>query len=225
MLFEMTRSAQTSLRKERQYELISNRLANANTAGFKKEILSFDETLNPILTMDFTQGEMQETGNKLDLAISGKGFFKVNTPVGTRYTRDGNFTTDATGRMVTQDGFPVMGKNGPISLTGDNIFFGEDGQVIMDSMVFDSLDIVDFTDKGDLYREGSNLFALDPAKGREITAADARIVQGALEGTNVSTVTEMTNLIAANRMYESSGKVMRTSDESDARAIQMGRPA
>ncbi|MCG8470365.1 MAG: flagellar hook-basal body protein [Desulfobacterales bacterium] len=225
MLFEMTRSAQTSLRKERQYELTANRLANANTSGFKKEILSFDETLNPILTVDFTQGELQKTGNPLDLAINGKGFFKVNTPAGMRYTRDGNFTTDATRRLVTQDGFPVMGKNGPITLTGDEIFFGESGEVIMDAMVFDALDVVHFSDPKALYREGSNLFALDPAKGREISTEEATIVQGALEGTNVSTVEEMTNLIAANRMYESAGKVMRSSDENDARAISMGRPA
>ena len=132
MLFEMTRSAQAGLRKERQHELISNHLANANTTGFKKDILSFDRALNPILTTDYSQGDLIETGNPLDLAIEGDGFFKVSTPSGNRYTRDGNFTVDAIGRMVTQEGFPVMGKNGPVTLSGDDIFFGDQGEVIMD---------------------------------------------------------------------------------------------
>ncbi|VFQ46358.1 flagellar hook-basal body protein [Desulfoluna butyratoxydans] len=225
MLFEMTRSAQAGLRKERQHELISNHLANANTTGFKKDILSFDRTLNPILTTDFSQGNLMETGNPLDLAIEGEGFFKINTPSGTRYTRDGNFTVDPIGRMVTQDGHPVMGKNGPVTLTGNDIAFGEKGEVILDSMVFDSLDLVTANDMRAFIKEGGNLFTLDPQKGAEIPAYEARIHQGALEGANISTVTEMTHLIDAQRMFESSGKVMRTSDETDARANQMGRPA
>jgi len=225
MLFEMTRSAQAGLRKERQHELIANHLANANTTGFKKDILSFDRALNPILTTDYSQGNLVETGNTLDLALEGDGFFKINTPSGTRYTRDGNFTVDAIGRMVTQDGFPVMGKNGAVTLTGDDISFGERGEVIMDAMVFDSLDLVTVSDMRALTKEGSNLFTLDPKKGTEIPAYEARLHQGALESANISTVTEMTHLIDAQRMYESSGKVMRTSDETDARANQMGRPA
>ena len=225
MLFEMTRSAQAGLRKERQHELISNHLANANTTGFKKDILSFDRKLNPILTTDYSQGSLVETGNPLDLAIEGEGFFKVSTPSGVRYTRDGNFTVDAIGRMVTQDGFPVMGKNGPVTLTGEDIFFGEQGEVIMDSMVFDSLDLVTMTDLRALSKEGNNLFALDPQKGAEAPARGIKLQQGTLEGANISTVTEMTHLIEAQRMYESASKVMKTSDESDARANQMGRPA
>ena len=225
MLFEMTRSAQAGLRKERQHELISNHLANANTTGFKKDILSFDRKLNPILTTDYSQGSLVETGNPLDLAIEGEGFFKVSTPSGVRYTRDGNFTVDAIGRMVTQDGFPVMGKNGPVTLTGEDIFFGEQGEVIMDSMVFDSLDLVTMTDLRALSKEGNNLFALDPQKGAEAPARGIKLQQGTLEGANISTVIEMTHLIEAQRMYESASKVMKTSDESDARANQMGRPA
>ncbi len=225
MLFEMTRSAQAGLRKERQHELIANHLANATTTGFKKDILSFDETLKPILTTDYTQGSLVETGNPLDLAIEGEGFFKVSTPSGTRYTRDGNFTVDAMGRMVTQDGFPVMGKNGAVTLTGDDIFFGEQGEVIMDAMVFDSLDLVTSTDLRALTKKGDNLFAMDPQKGREIPATDARLQQGSLEGANISTVIEMTHLIDAQRMYESASKVMKSSDETDSRVIQMGRPA
>lgn len=225
MLFEMTRSAQAGLRKERQHELISNHLANATTTGFKKDILSFDRALNPILTTDYSQGSLIETGNPLDLAIEGDGFFKVSTPSGTRYTRDGNFTVDAIGRMVTQEGFPVMGKNGPVTLTGDDISFGAQGEVIMDSMAFGSLDMVTLTDLQALKKEGGNLFSLDPAKGREIPAATARIHQGSLESANISTITEMTHLIDAQRMYESASKVMRASDETDARVTQMGRPA
>lgn len=225
MLFEMTRSAQAGLRKERQHELISNHLANANTTGFKKDILSFDRALNPILTTDHSQGTLIETGNPLDLAIEGEGFFKVSTPSGTRYTRDGNFTVDAIGRMVTQDGFPVLGKNGPVTLTGEDIAFGDQGEVIMDAMVFDSLDLATASDLRALTKEGKNLFALNPEKGAEMPAYEARVHQGALEAANISTVTEMTHLIDAQRMYESSGKVMRTSDETDARANQLGRPA
>lgn len=225
MLFEMTRSAQAGLRKERQYELISNHLANANTTGFKKDILSFDQALNPILTTDYSQGSLIDTGNPLDLAIEGDGFFKLSTPSGTRYTRDGNFTVDTIGRMVTQEGFPVMGKNGPITLTGDDIFFGDQGELIMDAIAFDSLDMVTMTDLRALKKEGGNLFSLDTTKGTEIPAATARLHQGSLEGANISTIAEMTHLIDAQRMYESISKVMRTSDETDARANQMGRPA
>ncbi len=222
MLLEMTRAAQTGLRKERQYELSSNHLANANTVGYKKEILSFDQMMKAKLTTDHSDGDVRLTGNKLDLALRGDGFFKIQTPAGFRYTRNGNFTINSEGLLVTQKGAPVLGGGGPIAIQGNDVFINDAGGIFVDGEEAENLEIVDFRDREELQKEGENLFAFKGNPLDEIVPEVVKVVQGGLETANLSTVYEMTKMIETQRMYETAQKMMRTLDELDTKAISMG---
>ena len=221
MLLEMTRAAQTGLRKERQYELSSNHLANANTVGYKKEILSFDKMMKARLTTDHSDGDVRLTGNKLDLALQGNGFFKIQTPEGFRYTRNGNFTLNSEGLLVTQKGAPVIGGGGPISIQGVNVFINEAGEIFVDGEATVNLEVVDFIDREELQKEGENLFSFKGNPLDEIVPEEVKVVQGGLETANLSTVYEMTKMIETQRMYETAQKMIRTLDELDTKAISI----
>ena len=103
-----------SLAQQYRFENISNNLANINTNGFKKSVISFDKALsqNSISSIDLSPGPIVHTGNKLDIALEGTGFFKIQTSEGIRYTRDGAFTLDTDGQLTTRSGNPVLGENG-----------------------------------------------------------------------------------------------------------------
>ncbi len=221
MLLEMTRAAQTGLRKERQYELSSNHLANVNTVGYKKEILSFDKVMKAKLTTDHSDGDVRTTGNKLDLALRGNGFFKIQTPDGIKYTRNGNFTLNSDGLLTTHQGAPVMGGGGPVTIDGNNVFINTSGDVYVDGEEIVRLDIADFNDREQLFKEGGNLYSYKGNPQNEIVAEEVKIVQGGLETANLSTVFEMTKMIETQRMYETAQKMMRTIDELDSKAIGM----
>ncbi|MFO7555375.1 MAG: flagellar hook-basal body complex protein, partial [Desulfobacterales bacterium] len=104
-----------SMTQQLRFETISNNIANSNTNGFKKDIISFYQALDmqSISKTDFSQGPVRFTGDDLDIALSSKGFFKVETPKGLRYTRDGAFSINAEGNLVTANGDKVLGENGP----------------------------------------------------------------------------------------------------------------
>ncbi len=222
MLLEMTRAAQTGLRKERQYELITNHLANAHTPGYKREILSFDQMMKASLTTDFSDGDVRLTGNKLDLAIRGQGFFKIQTPEGDRYTRNGNFSLNSEGLLVTQNGNPVLGDGGALVIEGKDVFIAEDGAVFVDGAQIDNILVVDFQNKAALEKKGASLFAYTGNPLEEEAANDVLVVQGGLETANLSTVKEMTKMIETHRLYDTAQKVMQTLDELDNNANSMG---
>ena len=108
-------------------ETIANNLANADTAGFKKDVLSFDHMLKTHQEANMDQGNIKHTDNALDLALSGKGFFKVSTPGGFRYTRNGKFYVNAEGQLSTTAGDPVMGEGGPITIEGTDVAVDDSG--------------------------------------------------------------------------------------------------
>ncbi len=110
MILEMTRPVQGGLRQERKLEAVSNNLANADTAGYKKDVISFDKKFKAQLNKDYSQGDVTQTGNPFDIAIGGPGFFKVETDQGIRYTRNGSFSLDSLGTLVDQNGNPVLGQ-------------------------------------------------------------------------------------------------------------------
>lgn len=222
MLLEMTRAAQTGLRKERQYELSTNHLANANTAGYKKEILSFDQMMKATLTTDHSDGDVKVTGNKLDFALRGEGFFKIQTPSGMRYSRNGNFTLNANGLLVTHQGYPVMGGGAPVAIDGDAVFVNEAGEIFVDGEAAANLDIVDFNNKERLLKDGENLFSYNGNPLDEVVPGEIKVVQGGLEMANLSTVYEMAKMIETQRMYETAQKMMRTLDELDTKAVTIG---
>ncbi len=219
MILEMTRPAQGGLRQERKLEASANNLANVDTTGFKKDVISFDRMFKAQLNTDFAQGSIRTTGNPLDLAIAGRGFFKVKTPSGVNYTRNGVFSLNADKILVDQNGNPVLGKNGSITIDGEQVDINENGDIYVDGNQIDSLDIVDFDNLRNLEKKGLNNFSYKGSISDEKVPDHFSIKQRAIEGSNVTTVDEMVNMIDHNRMYEVFQKMMLTFDEIDGKAI------
>jgi flagellar basal-body rod protein FlgF len=219
-------------RQQRRYELISNNLSNVQTPGFKKDApvfhQVFSEALNPSLTalsMDseisqtlFNQGEIQRTGNLLDLAVEGEGFFKIKTPEGIRYTRNGNFHLNQEGVLVQPKGFPILGKNGEITLKGSKIEVEKDGSIKVDGEKQNQIDLVTFADLKGLRKEGQSLFKLETEQ-EEKAADGGQILQGVQEGSNVNSMEEMVQLIDALRSFEACHKIVQVQDDMNARAV------
>ena len=250
-------AATGDLAYEKRLQIISNNLANVNTVGFKKDrsrfqAFSLSETINnkqlPVYRersqapaywiqyssyTDFSSGEMKKTGSPFDLALTGRGFFSVQTPDGVRYTRRGDFTVDKDELLVTQEGWPVLGQGGEIQIkmakpSDDKREFSvsEDGFVTVDGSQVDRLRIVDFTNSSDLEKMGHNFYrALNP-NALEDMDEDFKVSQGFLELSNVDVVRMMTEMIEVLRGYESYQKMMRSIDDMNAKLINdVGRLA
>jgi flagellar basal-body rod protein FlgF len=219
-------------RQQRRYEIISNNLSNVQTPGFKKDApvfhQVFSEALTPSLTalsMDsemsqtlFQQGEIQRTGNLLDLAIEGDGFFKIKTPEGIRYTRNGNFHLTQEGTLVQFNGFPVLGKIGEITLQGSKIAVEKDGTIKVDGETQSQLALVTFADLKGLQKEGNSLFKLETEQ-EEKEFDGGQVLQGVQEGSNVNSLEEMFQLVDAMRTFEACYKIVQTQDDMNARAV------
>ncbi len=233
-------------------DVIANNLANVNTTGFKKSRADFQELLyqnvrtagstaaagNEVPTgiqvglgtrtaavqRVFTVGDLQQTGNQLDLAIEGDGFFQVQLPTGeTAYTRAGAFKKDGTGRIVTSDGYPLLPEIA-VPANASKISIGEDGtvQAFLDGQQSGSdlgnIELTNFSNPAGLSSLGRNLFAETPASGAPSTGIPGELglgtlAQGFLEGSNVNLMEEMVNMIAGQRAYEVNSKVIKTADE------------
>ncbi|RYZ86029.1 MAG: flagellar basal-body rod protein FlgF [Proteobacteria bacterium] len=171
---------------------------------------------------DFSQGTLKNTGNTLDVAIDGKGFFEVATSSGVRLTRAGNFTLDGNGQLVTKDGFPVL-KNGepgsdPASRTikfdgTGPISIGDNGDVTQGTEVVGRLSLVDVKNPDCLNKMGNLLYGFKANMAPEMTAlANPSLKQGFVEGSNVNIVQEMTDMIQTNRVFESTQKAISAYD-------------
>lgn len=173
---------------------------------------------------DFSNGSLEDTGNSFDLALQGDGFFTVETPSGLMYTRNGAFTRNGEGELVTSEGFRVLGQNGPIVLPEQaGVSITEQGDVYAGSEHLDSLQITNFEEPWSLIRRGSSFFAA-PNDAPQI-APEAKVFQGKLEHTNVNTAGEMVQMITALRSYQMSQKALQSEDELTGRLIELGRPA
>lgn len=219
MIHEMSYAVQGALRQERRFEVLANHMANVGTTGFKAQTLSFDNMLQAHMNIDTTQGTLLSTESPLDVAISGDGYFKIQTNQGIRYTRNGNFSLDAEGVLVNNEGDVVLGENGPITIDGTDISIGKNGEIDVDGSVAGKLLIVDFKMIGGLEKKGDSLFAYSGPEKDEIPAGKFEVRQGSLEQSNVETMVEMTRMIETNRFYESFQKLMQTIDELDGKAI------
>ena len=214
--------------------LIANNLSNVQTAGFKREVPVFSNVLsqaqgrlrnisNDSVQISFIQGNIQKTGNDLDLAIEGEGFFKVETPHGVRYTRSGNFHLNKDKVLINANGFPVLSQRGKITLTGNKITVGEDGSIAADGNEIDQIAVVRFPDLSVLNKEGHTLLKTESAETK-MAAGQSRVVQGALEASNVNAVEEMINLMDSFRTYESCLKIIQADDSLDSKAVnEVGR--
>ena len=175
-----------------------------------------------IVRTDFSQGALKETGLSTDLALEGDGFFVVRNPAGERlYTRAGNFTVDASGRLIGPGGYPVLGDDGNDLQVGKRDFFvREDGRIMLGDEYVGRLMLVSFTDLDSLEKVGEGLFR---AHG-ELAAPNALVRQGYLESSNVDAVEQMVSMIECFRAYESSQRLVQVQDRTLQRLIdQVGK--
>jgi flagellar basal-body rod protein FlgG len=203
-----------SMTQQLRFETIANNMANSNTNGFKKDIISFNEALDmqSNSNTDFSPGPLRYTGNELDVALSSKGFFKVETPNGLRYTRDGAFSINAEGILVTGNGDTVLGQSGPITLENGEVYIGRDGQVVVNNESVDKILVVDFDDPQLLRKEGGSYYSYQGENNGISTEADAEIQQKYLEGSNVNPTQEVIKMIETYRAFESVEKAIQSID-------------
>jgi len=219
-------------------DVLSNNLANINTAGFKKDRLLFDSLLQnvknptaagealtdgPVLAgirfdTDFAAGPARQTGNVFDMALDGDGFFVVNTPQGPAYTRQGNFHLDAKNQLVTVDGYEVLAGGAPLVVSGGRVEIDAKGAVSVDGGEIGTLDMVDFAKPYALQKQGNTMFVPTDPKDPKQTAGSAVVRQGFLEDSNVNAVLEMARLIETTRYFEACQKAVRSYDDIAAKA-------
>lgn len=205
--------------RQRTLDALANNIANASTVGFKAERLIYSAFeseakdagnkqnlvagVSATSGTDFSAGALQQTGRSLDVAIEGDAFLQIQTARGVRYTRAGNLNLDANGQLVTKNGDLVIGKTGAITVPKGEISIGEDGSLSAGGKVFDKLQLVRFENPtAALTNEGEALFIATGAE-EPTENINSRIVQGALEGSNVNSLTEMVAMINNNREFES----------------------
>lgn len=244
--------------QETQLDTIANNLANANTTGYKAQTAQFEDLLYenmraPTQNADgmtaptqtqvgtgvrviatarsFSEGTLSQTGNPLDLAIEGAGFFAVSKPDGSiAYTRAGSLQLDSQGRITTPDGLPL---EPPVTVPSQStsITIGTDGTVTVQqpgsnsSTKVGQIQLTTFANPNGLTAEGHNLFTPNDASGQPITGSPGTeglgmITQGSVEGSNVDVVTEMVAMIQAQRSYEIDSKVISAADEMLRNATQ-----
>jgi len=168
---------------------------------------------------DFNQGTLEETGNALDFAISGRGFFRVTSPQGEMYTRNGSFYLNGNGEVVTDEGYQLLGRNGNVILDGDDFRLSNNGEIIVDGQAVDQIDIINILNVNDLDKYGQSYYILKENAEIEDAPFEGEILQGFLEGSNINPISEMVNMINIMRAYESNSRVVRAYDEILQKAV------
>lgn len=228
---------------QRAMDVRANNIANAGTPGFKGESVLFSDYLvrqkgvTPVpggRTMhmvqdratwrDFSQGQMNKTGNPLDVALQGEGFFAVDTPRGERYTRAGRFSLSAGGEIVDIGGNPVLGTDSrPISVPpgAGNLTIAADGTVSTEAGQIGKLRVVQFDDQQAMQAEGNSLFSTKEA-ARDAT--NSTVSQGMVEGANIQAISQMTAMMAGIGSYKSASEFLDREAEREQSAIdRIGR--
>ncbi len=262
MLMSLWIASTGMMAEQRNIDVIANNLANVNTVGFKRSRIDFQDLMYQTIRMPgvvttqgtevptgiqyglgvrpvavqkiFMQGDLKHTGNPLDLAIEGDGFFQVLLPTGeTAYTRSGAFKLNSSGQIVTSDGYPLQP---PITIPSDTvqITIEPDGTVSViqagstTPTQVGNIQLAHFPNPAGLKNIGRNLFLQTDASGSPITGTPGEnglgtIAQGFLEMSNVRVVEEMVNMIAGQRAYEANSKAVITSDQMLATAVNIKR--
>jgi len=262
MIKAMRTAASGMFAQQLNVDTIANNLANVNTTGYKKSKVEFQDVLYtkmrssgaetvagsrvpvgldvgygtmPVATQRFfTEGNLQQTGNPLDISIEGDGFFQVSMPNGdTAYTRDGSFKLSADGQLVTSDGF-YMQPSISIPPEAESISISADGMISVAvpgseaPQELGQIELTKFVNPAGLEAIGHNLFLSNNATGAPVLGTPTlegfgRINQGYLEMSNVEIVEEMVNMIMAQRAYEINSKAIQTSDEMSQLASNLKR--
>lgn len=233
---------------QRALDTVANNIANLNTTGFKKDSTVFNEFLSPTAREagfasndqsvrfvndraswhDFSQGPLQKTGGPLDVAIDGDAFLVVQTPRGERYTRNGGLQINAQGQLVTIGGAVLQGENGPIVLqpTDHNIAIAADGRVSVSEggetkteSQRGKIRLVSFAKRDLLEKDEANSFRAPDGVVAQ-PATDAKLVQGAIERSNVNGVLEMTRMIEITRTYTQIANLLQQHGDLKRTAIE-----
>ena len=225
--------AELLLRRMNDDGVIKNPFGSSDMAPVVGKLGTGVET-NELYT-EFEQGSLKQTDNDCDLAMDGEGFLCVQTPYGERYTRNGSFTIGKEGFLETQEGYPVLGENGPIMVKANNFKIDKDGNVFVNKnyqddpfrlvsreentwegiQKLDKLKIVDFKKTRFIAKQGSSLWKSTEESGdAKIMAKGERptVIQGFVEASNVNPISEMVNMIEVNRAYEANQKSIQSED-------------
>ncbi len=207
------------LARTQALDVTANNLANVNTGGYKAQVPRFASLLAGSQTatlsnaslgaanefgvmgesrLDLQQGPIEHTGNDLDFAIQGDGYFALQNPLGSRlYTRNGAFHVNRQGQLTTSDGSMVLGAQGPILLPPGKVAVSAGGTISVDGAVAGQLQVVNFASGSEMTPEGAATFSAPAGAERPVEAVD--VVQGALEGSNVNAVSAAVGLVALQR--------------------------
>ncbi|MRR05582.1 MAG: flagellar basal-body rod protein FlgF [Deltaproteobacteria bacterium] len=220
-----------------QLDVLANNLANVNTPGFKKDTISFEAVMaasalqgsdgsadTPALatgsySIDYSAGSVKVTGNTFDIALDGDGFFAINTPQGKAYTRQGNFKMDANSKLVTADGYEVLGGGSPIIINGGSVSFDAKGKIFVEGQEAGSIDVLDFPKPYDLRKIGSALFMPNDPDATPQATKDTVVRQGYLEGSNVNALEEMVRMIETTRSSETCQRMVQNYDQLTGKAV------
>lgn len=225
---------------------ITNNLANLRTNGYKQDVPTLEAMLGQLLAMDtgtiqyapvgelagpvanaapqidLSQGPLDATHQDLDLAVLGEGFFQIQTPDGVRYTRDGAFTRDAAGRLVTAGGHFVLGEAGPVVVGDGQVAVAQDGTVYVGQEAVNRIALVRFAPDASIERVHDNLLSADATE--PLPAVDTQIRQGFLERSNVDVTSSLVAMMTIQRTYEASQRVLQMQDDTLQRLIETSTP-
>lgn len=221
---------------QRKLDVVARNVANSDSTGFRSRELSFREYLKPERGVDETgkkerplslvdprfqygsssRGALQPTGNPLDLAIDGEGYFVVRTAQGDRYTRAGALTIDSSGRIVTLSGNPVMGRSGPLQVPANDgeVSVAADGTISTKRAILGQLRLVGFANPERLQPAGESSLQSDQTP-IDFVPGQVRLISGVLEKSNVETTREMSRLAEIVRSYEMVGRLLKSSQDAD----------
>jgi flagellar basal-body rod protein FlgF len=239
----LTISVASGLRSRMEtLDMLANNLANSATSGFKSDREFYGlyvspeaqasaaegaglPTTVPVIEKqwtDFSQGLLLPTGNSLDMAITGQGFFTATSASGPVYTRNGSFRLSSSGVLVTADGYPVQGQEGkPIQSQSDGrIEVLPDGEVRQDGQTLGKLNLVEFSDKSAVVKQGNNYFRLADPQAKPAPASAARVEQGKLESSNAAAAEGAVRLVSVMRQFEMLQKAMSLGSDMDKHAIE-----
>jgi flagellar basal-body rod protein FlgF len=247
-------SASGMLAEQKRLDVIANNLANVSTTGYKRETTvsqSFPDLLisrihdpagpQPVGRLNIgtfvantatrlTTGSLRPTGNPLDVAIAGDGFFAVNTLQGVRYTRQGSFVQNAQGTLVTQEGYEVLVGGNPVTAEAGALTIGSGGEVTANGNLLGQLTVVTSLQLGAMRKEGGNLWVQAGVGGNSalVSPAEANgrfeLKVGFLEASNVEAVTEMVEMMTVMRSFEANQKALQAQDETlQKAATEVGR--
>lgn len=217
----------------REYEIITNNLANVSTTGFKRMCNAFSKSLEENMTkpdqfspgkielnssIDFSQGNFNETGRSLDFAIYGKGFFVIETPTGPLYTRNGVFHTDQNNQIVDSLGRIVAGDAGPITIPNDvsttQINVSKDGNISAAGVPIGKFQLADFqNNENKLVPTGNSCYRMPDKNIQPVEAENSIVKQGSQEVSNVRMIEELVDMMMVTRLYEANMKFIAARKE------------